>query len=137
MDFIYKIQKFMKGRYGTDDLYKFQFVILIVFLIGNIFINNFIYDVIGLINIWLMLYRVLSKNIYRRCRENEMFLNIKHGLLRPFRNIKRNIKDRKHLYRKCSCGTTLKVKVPKNRGIKHAKCPSCGKRVRIFTLRKK
>ena len=137
MNFIYKIKAFMKDRYGTDDLYKFQFGILIALLVGNLFINNFIYDLVSIINIVIIVYRVLSKDIYRRCRENERFLSIKHSFFNFFRNIKRNVSDKKNLYRKCSCGTTLKVKVPKKRGIKHAKCPSCGKRVRIFTLRKR
>ena len=58
-------------------------------------------------------------------------------MLKPFINIKRNIEDKDHIYKKCpKCKTILKLPVPSERGIKHAKCPSCKKRVTLFTLKK-
>ena len=59
-------------------------------------------------------------------------------ITKPFTNIIRNFKDRKtHVYKKCSkCKTTLKLPLPKTQGINHAKCPECGNRVTIITLRK-
>ena len=35
-----KIYKFMYGRYGIDELYKFSFIVYIILLILNIFINS-------------------------------------------------------------------------------------------------
>lgn len=135
MKFINTMQKFMIGRYGSDDLYKFQFKLLIVFLVINLFVNNVVLDVLELLNIVIIIYRYLSKNIYNRVKENELYLNIRSWFIRPFRNIKRSFLDKEHLYKRCSCGTTIKVNVPKKRGIKHAKCPSCGKRNRIIAFR--
>ena len=39
MKFINKLQKFMYGRYGIDELYKFLFYFYILLLILNLFIK--------------------------------------------------------------------------------------------------
>lgn len=129
--------KAISGRNGIDDLVKFQFYCLIILTILDIFVDSYTVGLIQLITIITLLYRFLSKNIYRRVKENQIFRDIKYSILSPFRNIKRKIKDRKHLYKKCSCGTIIKTPLPKKIGLKHAKCPNCGKRNTIFTLRKK
>ena len=128
--------KLLEGRNGKDDLCVFQFKILIVLFILDIFVDSYIVGLLQLITMFTLGYRFLSKNIYSRVKENEKFLDIKYSLISPFKNIKRRIVDREHLYKKCSCGTTIKVKLPKKIGIKHAKCPNCSKRVRILALRK-
>ena len=65
------------------------------------------------------------------------YLKIKKKLVKPFSNLKRNINDKEHIYKKCKyCKTTLKLPLPSKRGIKTAKCPKCGKKVKVFTLKK-
>ena len=128
-------KKLLGDRYGFDQLGKFCFIVLGILIIIDLFIDSYIVGLLQIIVIIIISYRFLSKNIYKRCRENEKFLDVKNFLLKPFRNIKRNIKDKKHIYKKCSCGTTLKLNLPKKRGIKHATCPSCQKRVRFFAFR--
>lgn len=130
-----KYRKFMQGRYGADQLYNCQFVMLIILFCVDLFVDNVILWIVEAFLIIWMFYRVFSKNIYKRCRENERFLEIKDMLRQPFINIERNIKDRKHIYKRCLCGTTLKVKAPKKMGIKHAKCPNCHKRVRLMAFK--
>lgn len=44
----------------------------------------------------------MSKKIYKRSDENQRYLKIKNNLLKPFTNIKRNIKDKDHIYKKCN-----------------------------------
>lgn len=127
----------INGRNGIDDLCKFQFKFLIVLVVVDLFVNSYIVGLLQLITIITIVYRFMSKNIYKRVKENQVFNNIKYGILSPFKNISRRIKDRQHLYKKCSCGTTIKTPLPKKIGIKHAKCPNCGKRNRIIALRKK
>ena len=136
MKFINKIQKFMYGRYGVDDLYKFLFKICIVLFILDLFINNTVVNTLELLIIGTMLYRFFSKNIYARSNENQKYLKIKKKLLKPFKNIQRNIKDKEHVYKKCSkCKKTMKLPLPSKRGIKHAKCPHCGKRATFLTFK--
>lgn len=136
MKYINKFQKFMKGRYGVDELTKFIIKIYFILVIINLFINNKVLYLLELILLFIMFYRFLSKKIYKRSNENQLFLKIKNNLLKPFKNIERNKKDKEHIYKKChKCKTTLKLPLPSKRGIKKAKCPKCGKRVRFITLR--
>ena len=129
--------KALNGRNGIDDLLKFQFIILIILTILDMFVDSYIVGLLQLITMITIGYRFMSKNLYKRVKENQVFNSIRYGILSPFKNIIRRIKDRKHLYKKCSCGTTIKTPLPKKRGIKHTKCPNCGKRNRILALRRK
>ncbi len=136
MKLINNLQKFMYGRYGYDDLYKFLFKFYIVLFIINLFIRNNILVIVEFITIIVMFYRFFSKNIYKRSNENQKFIEIKNKMLKPFDNIKRNRKDKNHIYKKChKCKTILKLPLPMKRGFKHAKCPECGKRVTLFAFK--
>lgn len=138
MKFINRVVRFMYGRYGIDDLYKFLFKLFFCLILVNLIFHNTILFYIELFLFVIAIYRVLSKNIYRRRKENDMFLNIKKKLLKPFSNLKRNYRDRKtYVYKKCRyCKTTLRLPLPSKRGINHVKCPECKKRLTLFSLRK-
>lgn len=132
-----KIQKFMYGRYGIDELYKFLFGIYILILILNLFIDSSYLVILELIIIFIMFYRSFSKKIYKRSNENQKYLKYKKRFLKPFKNLKRNISDNDHVYKKCSkCKTTLKLPLPNKRGINHTKCPKCKKKITLFTFKK-
>lgn len=123
-----KIYKFMYGRYGIDDLYKFSFILYIVLVFINIFIESKIISLVELFIIVSMMYRSLSKNKYKRSLENKYYLKIKRWIIKPFTNIIRNYNDIDHVYRRCHhCKTTLKLPIPKKMGIKHSMCPICKK----------
>lgn len=133
---LYGIYKRLLGdRYGVDDLGKFCSILLLILFIFDLFVDSYVVGFLQLIFIALILFRFLSKKIYKRCRENEKFLDVKNSFMRPFRNFKRNINDKKHIYKKCSCGTTLKLNLPKKRGVKHTTCPSCKKRIKFIAFR--
>lgn len=84
-----------------------------------------------------MIYRVFSKNINLRKKENKLYIKLKNKVTKPFINIKRNLNDKHHVYVKCfKCKTTLKLPLPSKIGIKHAKCPKCKKRLTFFTFKK-
>ena len=126
----------MYGRYGFDDLFSFLFKLYILIFLINIFLDNNVLAIIQLFIIFVMFYRLLSKKIYVRRKENERFLKLKKIILKPFSNIRRNFKDKNHIYKKChKCKTVLKLPLPNKRGIKHAKCPECGKKVTLFAFK--
>ena len=60
-----KLRTFMIGRYGIDDLYKVLLVIYTILILINIFIRSKIIAVIEVLLIIIMIYRVLSKNIFK------------------------------------------------------------------------
>lgn len=121
-----------------DSLNKFLLIILIILIIITLFIRNFVLDLLKFLLLIIIIFRITSKNKYQRNKENIQFLKIKNFFLKPFSNIIRNFKDRdNYVYKKChNCKTTLKLPLPNQRGINHAKCPNCKKRVTLFTLRK-
>lgn len=138
MKFINKIQKFMYGRYArSDELYKFLFWLYIFLFIIDLFINSNILLIIQLSILFIIIFRFFSKNIYKRNKENQKFINLKKNITKPFINIKRNINDKDHIYKKChKCKTVLKLPIPSERGIKIAKCPHCKNRVKVLALKK-
>jgi len=137
MKFIDKFRKFMYGRYGIDELYNFLFYSYIFLCIINLFIKSTVILIIEFFMFILMIYRVFSKKINIRKKENKIYLNIKNKFIKPFINIERNLKDKQHVYVKCfKCKTTLKLPLPSKIGIKHAKCPSCKNILTFLTLKK-
>lgn len=127
----------MYGRYGPDDLYIFLIKLYFLLSIINLFINSKILLYLNTIIVIWMFYRFFSKNIYKRNTENIKFLRLKKYVTKPFETIKRNMKDKNHIYKKCyKCKTTLKLPLPYERGIKVAKCPNCGNKIKVLVLRK-
>ena len=134
MKYIERFRKFMKGRYGPDELYNFLFKLYIALVILNLFLNSIILFVIELLLIVFIFYRFFSKKIYVRSNENQRYLKLKKRIINIFKRNKN--KDKNHIYKKCyKCKTILKLPLPTKRGIKKAKCPKCGKRIRFFTFK--
>lgn len=137
MNFISKLQKFMYGRYGLDDLNKFIFYIYLMLFIISLFSSNIIILIIESILLLIFILRCISKKIYKRNSENIKYKKIKSTLIKPFSIIKRNIKDKDYIYRKCpKCKTILKLKIPIKNGIKHIKCTNCNYRIKTLVLKK-
>lgn len=138
MNFLFKIQKFMYGRYGRiDNLNKLLLTLYIFMLTANLFMKNHILSIIELVFIFIVIFRFLSKNIYRRSNENTRYLKILKFFSSPFKNIKRNKNDKDHIYKRCHhCHKTLKLPIPYKKGIKHVKCTHCHKR-NTFIITKK
>lgn len=122
------IRSFMSGRYGTDQL---NFVLLfsslglslINWILSAVFAESTAYyyvylglslGVYGLLG--FAIFRMFSRNIYRRQRENRRLLNFWTRL-----------KDRKNRYFRCpNCKQT--VRVPRHRGKINIRCPKCGEK---------
>lgn len=124
------IYKFMQGRYGVDELYYLNFTLYFILLLINMFLNNIVLTSIEIVLAFILLYRFFSKNTKTRAKENKRYVNFKT-------RIKRKFTDKTNVYKKCSkCKTTLKLPLPKKAGINHVKCPECGQRLTLFSLRK-
>lgn len=122
------MRRFMSGRYGTDQLNFFLlFAALALSLINGILSAVFaqstaysyvylaltlcIYALLG-----LAIFRMFSRSIYQRQRENRRLLNFWTRL-----------RDRKNRYFRCpNCRQT--VRVPRHRGKINIRCPKCGEK---------
>ncbi len=123
------VRKFMYGRYGSDQLNIVLLVAAIAVSLTNsflslIFRNSFVYirilnPILYLLMLALLgfgIFRMLSRNIYARQKEN-----------RKFRQLWTCLTDRKNRYFRCpKCKQT--VRVPRKRGKINITCPKCGER---------
>ena len=135
----------MYGRYGTDELYSFISVLVLVLLvlewvlsmfIGKYLIGALILYIIITLNlvllIWAM-FRCLSRKIDKRRRENLAYLKARRAFKRFFSF--NTSKCSKHgprdgggyIYRDCTkCGNTLRL--PYKAGRNAVRCPKCSHR---------
>ncbi len=125
------LARFMYGRYGVDQLYFALFAAYLVLLIVNSFVRSTIINILLWVLVIWMIYRVLSRNIYKRRMENEKFLQIwnpvKANASLTFRRIK-EIKT--HRYLKCpNCHTMLRL--PRKTGKHTVKCPCCSNKFKV------
>ncbi|MGM9683339.1 MAG: hypothetical protein ACI3XQ_07050 [Eubacteriales bacterium] len=127
-----KLYSFMYGRYGNDTLGKallWAYVALVlVSMIVSVFVSsvtfNLISLLIGFVLVFFIFYRMMSRNIAARRKENEKFTGF-------FKLMKNRFKDRKtHVYRKCtSCHAVLRL--PKAKGKHTVVCPRCKNRFEV------
>jgi len=128
-----KIQKLMYGRYGIDDLNNFLFKLYFLLFLINIFTNSNILSTIELLLFIIIIYRIFSKKIYVRSKENQKYIKYRKKVLKPLKNIK----DKEWIYKRCKhCKKLLKLPIPDSRGIKTIKCPKCKKESKVLILKK-
>ena len=126
-----KIQRFFYGRNGNDKLNNFIFFLYIVSFIIYLFIRHYIVIIASAILLILYTYRMLSKKLYVRQKENAVYVKITTAIKRPFLRFFHRIRDRKtHVYKKCpNCKRVLKLR--KVKGEHTVKCPVCANHFKI------
>ena len=125
--------KFMKNRYGIDELNKFIIKVFLIILFINIFINIRILSYCKLIIALIFMFRYFSKNKFDRSKENRIYLDIKSNRFR----LKRN-NNHMYIYKKCrKCKKKLRLPLPSSIGIKTVKCPNCKNMMKVLVVRKK
>ena len=122
------LRKFMIGRYGPDHLN----IAMIIFSLALSLIHAFtgftplIY--ISYVVLALAFFRMLSRNITRRRRENDKFIRYWWPIRTKFVRLFSKLRDGKvYKYFKCpSCSNALRV--PRGKGKLQITCPKCGER---------
>lgn len=115
----WKLQRFMYGRNGFDDLNKVFLGAAVVLTVISMFTGSGILDYLGLLLMVCYLYRFFSRKIDDRQRENTKYLH--------FINIhKMRFEQRKEykFFRCRSCGKNIRV--PRKKGKIEVTCPVCG-----------
>ena len=120
-------KKFMYGRYGLDQLSIDLAVLSIVIIVlsGLLPRSLSILSIIGYIPMIIYIYRIFSKNIFKRQTENYKYLSKRNKVIAKLKNDKDVIRDFKtYKYFKCSnCGQRLRV--PRRQGKISITCPKC------------
>lgn len=133
MRFRDRMARFFWGRNGIDGLYYGLFALYILLWgLQLIFRESAsaqaILGVLSFAVLVIMIFRVLSKNLVRRRRENQVFMSFFVGIKNFFVLQKNKIRDRKSfIYKKCpACKATLRL--PRKKGEHTVRCPRCQNR---------
>ena len=122
--FLQKFQYWMMGRNGTDQLALAGLIFgILLSVIAQLFFWPLIF-VSYLVYFWT-LFRIFSRNLAARQKENQLFLRAWHPVAQWFFFQKTKFQQRKqYKYFKCpSCG--LRLRAPKGRGKIQVTCQQC------------
>lgn len=118
-----KLQRFMEGRYGPDALTKFiVYVALGWMVIGLLFHQQLFYN-IAMFLLVIGYFRMFSKNISTRYKENAKFCNLRNRIFYFFKARKTH-----HIYKCPTC--KQKIRIPKGKGTIEITCPNCNMKFR-------
>ena len=131
MSFRERMARFWIGRNGPDRLYHFLVLLSLALMIVNFFVGSWILYLLEIVFLSAAFFRLFSKNLYRRQRENQAFLAFFGRIKRFFALRKNKFRDRKtHIYRKCpSCKKVLRL--PRVKGKHTVCCPCCNNRFSV------
>ncbi len=120
-----KLQHFMAGRYGADQLSRILLGASIICCVISLFsrLNLFYFLAIGLLA--YTYFRMFSRNISKRYNENQRFLNWKYRLVVKKDRRRKEFSQRKD-YRFFRCpNCRQRVRVPRGKGKICISCPKC------------
>jgi len=122
------LRKFMVGRYGPDHLNIAMIIFSLVLSLARTVTGLSLLLYVSYAVIALALFRMLSRNIIRRRRENDRFIRYWWPIRTKFVRLFSRLRDGKvYKYFKCpSCSNTLRV--PRGKGKLQVTCPKCGER---------
>lgn len=130
MNFRYRLMQFMSGRYGTDDLTYALLILGALLSFINIIIRSVILQLLVYAVIIYAVFRVLSRNLEARRKENRFFnekINIFKNKIELYKSRKN---DKFHVYKKCPfCKAVLRL--PHRVGKHTTVCPRCNKEFKV------
>ena len=120
-----RMQRFMAGRYGNDQLNQFIFIVAIISMVLEIITRQSLFYTLTLVLLILAYVRVFSRNINKRYEENMKFLQKKDAILNKFRKQKYYAAQRRnfHIYTCPQC--KQKIRIPKGKWKISITCPKC------------
>lgn len=139
-----KIQRFMQGRYGVDELGRVMTWMSLVLIVLELITRVWLFGVLFWLNFVLIYYRMFSKQYSKRQQENQKYLTFRYqmkakwyqlthrnggtsGNAQSFQweKIKKDIMQRKdfHIYKCPQCGQ--KIRIPRGKGRIAVRCPKC------------
>lgn len=121
------MRRFLYGRYGSDQLNLTILIAAVALSLLNGILSiivpvnvavylNLVLSIAMYALLGVALFRTMSRNIYKRQRENQ-----------KFRNLWTRLTDRHNRYFRCPKCQQI-VRVPRRRGKINIRCPKCGER---------
>ena len=134
-----KLRAFMAGRNGID---KLSYGLLVIYCIiaavkmflRALYVPYIIISILQYIFLGYIIYRIMSKNIQKRYKENDKFEHFIASWKPYIGHLKFRVQYIKtHRFRTCKyCGEFLRIK--KFRGSKNIKCPHCQNELKFFVI---
>ena len=117
--------RFFSGRYGTDSFGYFLLILYAVLCIINAIFRALAIQIFTLVIAFYYIWRVFSRNYYKRSLENRRFLSIWNPIKTEVKLFFDKIRYSKtSRFRKCKhCKAILKL--PNKKGKHSVRCPKC------------
>ncbi len=118
-------RRFMTGRYGGDQLALFLLVVSLILSFTGDLCRIPLLILISYLPLGFALFRMLSRNIYKRRMENEKFMARISPMVSWLNQLKRNWAEAK-IYRFYHCpNCKQRLRVPRGKGKLIIICPKC------------
>lgn len=116
----------MWGRYGYDDLNRVLMITAVVCMVLSLFPRGHIFYLIAGVAMVYSYFRMFSRNIAKRSRENQWFMNKTVKVRKLFGKKKQEWQQSRqyHIYKCPKC--RQKIRVPRGRGRIAITCRKCG-----------
>ncbi|OUO35607.1 hypothetical protein [Olsenella sp. An290] len=126
-----KLVDWLRGRQGPDDLAVFAINLAVVLVVVNLFARTSWLAWVGLALVAYGAFRIQSKNLGARSRENEAFLKAL-GPARPWVQNPRAAWGELRHYKHARCASCKqRVRVPRGKGKLRVTCPRCGSKFEV------
>lgn len=120
-----QFRKFMYGRYGFDRLTRDFVLLSMLFTLISSFTGFLPFYALGYIVLICALFRTFSKNIPKRSRENQIYIQMTSSLGKKLMNVKQILVGTKtHKYFRCNSCKQI-IRVPRGKGNVCITCPKC------------
>ncbi len=120
-----RFRNFMYGRYGFDQLSRALVVITLLLSVFTIFIRATWLTLLLYIPLIFVFYRMVSKDIQRRTRENMAYCRMAENGKKKLLNMKLSLVGTKtHVYYRCRHCKQV-IRVPRGKGKICISCPKC------------
>lgn len=127
-----KLLRFMQGRNGVDTLSRDMLILYLILGGVNLWLQSpMLYFITVVLFIWDV-YRMLSRKIVPRQRENMLYLVVRKKGITFFRRQWNRLREiRTHRYRKCPhCKAHLRLK--RKTGEINVTCPRCREHFTVY-----
>ena len=126
-----RLYSFMIGRNGTDALSLALLVLYLSVCVVNLFLRSYIVYTLAYAIIIYSLFRIFSRNLPARRKENAWYLRVKGKVIGFFKLQKNKWRDRKtHAYRQWPSGKSM-LRLPRQKGQHTVNCPRCHNRFQV------
>lgn len=128
----WKMERWMEGRNGLDDLARHLYYLGFALLVVSLFDRTGLISLLAMIVIIYAMFRAFSKKLDKRQAENAAYIAKTAGIRRRLAQYSLRFSERKqYRFVKCKCGVTLRVK--RGQGTKEIICPKCQQHMTVNT----